>query len=254
MNKKRVLTHNYVCFAINGYKEDLLQWINKTVIFFKESGFILKRVLFDRVLNDNSRMYSYSLSRFFEYTNDNIDYKLLYPFIIHYIENAKVATTEHYGCFYNQEEEVLVIYFDETYADDNNLIEFMIKYISIVLQNTQAVSGYFYTQQNEYTYFMGGADNSMNLFKECGLRWWNLYCNKDSIIGKFRHIYKMNLLSMNHLQIKIGDKLFPDWVKENNYGEIIKISPQNWLWTINMAKQPEIAKILYNHQLLVGVD
>lgn len=159
MNKKRVLTHNYVCFAINGYKEDLLQWINKTVVFFKESGFILKRVLFDRVLNNNSRMYSYSLSRFFEYS-----------------------------------------------------------------------------------------------FKECGLRWWNLYCNKDSIIGKFRHIYKMNLLSMNHLQIKIGDKLLPDWVKENNYGGIIKISPQNWLWTINMAKQTEIAKILYNHQLLVGVD
>ena len=148
----------------------------------------------------------------------------------------------------------MVIYFDETYADDNNLIEFMIKYISIVLQNTQAVSGYFYTQQNEYTYFMGGANNSMNLFKECGLRWWNLYCNKDSIIGKFRHIYKMNLLSMNHLQIKIGDKLLPYWVKENNYGEIIKISPQNWLWTINMAKQTEIAKILYNQQLLVGVD
>ena len=65
----------------------------------------------------------------------------------------------------------------------------------------------------------------------------------------------MNLLSMNHLQIKIGDKLLPYWVKENNYGEIIKISPQNWLWTtINMAKQTEIAKILYNQQLLVGVD
>lgn len=64
----------------------------------------------------------------------------------------------------------------------------------------------------------------------------------------------MNLLSMNHLQIKIGDKLLPYWVKENNYGEIIKISPQNWLWTINMAKQTEIAKILYNQQLLVGVE
>lgn len=254
MNKGITLTHNYICFAINGYKEDLFKWINKTVILFEENGFMLKRVLFDRVVNNNSRMYSYSLSKFYEHTKDDTDYSLFYPFIIQYIENAKVASTEHYGCYYDQKEEVLVIYFDEIYAKKNNLTELMIKYISTVLQNTHAVSGYFYTQQNEYTYFLGGANSSLNLYKECGLKWWNLYNDKNNIIGKFRHLYKMNLLAMEHLQIKIGGKLFLDWVKENDYGEIIKISPENWLWTINMAKQDEIAKILYDQQLLVSVD
>lgn len=248
MNK---LTHNYICFSINGYKEDLLKWLNKTISFFEQNGLFLKRVLYDRVINNNSKFFSQSLLKFHEHIK-GMDITVLHPFIINYIENAKIASTEHYGCFYDQEEETLLIYFDESYNKNDSITKFIIKYISMILLNNHAISGYFYTQQNEYTYFMGGANCSQNLFKENGLKWWNTYNNKSFIIGKFRHIYKINLLSIEHLSIKIGNDSFREWVKKNNYGKFKKIASQNWLWIINETKQQEIAQTLFDLNLLIG--
>ena len=69
----------------------------------------------------------------------------------------------------------------------------------------------------------------------------------------YRHIYKQNILSKQHMEELFDGLSLEKWIHLNNYGIVEKIGIENWLWIIPEDKLYEIQVAFYNKRLLLGV-
>lgn len=242
----------YNCFALYGVELSLLIWIENTLVFFENENYPLKSISYDI---DRSKLGRKSIATFlkdFEYHYESLSLTLFYG------ENQKKPSTWQYGVSYDTISKSLVLFFESKIENDKKLELLFHEYFSEILQNTISHSGYSYSQEDYYDYYLGGTE-SMNLYKEDSLYFWNTFKpqNIDTFLtckNVLRHIYKENILNKEHLKNYIDGIELPLWISENSLGCLKPFGKANYLWIIPNEKIDFVAKKFLEHQLLVGVS
>ncbi|MCL2225551.1 MAG: hypothetical protein FWB96_11350 [Defluviitaleaceae bacterium] len=270
MRREDELTKHSLEFAVNGYKNNILDWLSLTIKCFEEHGFPLKSVSYDIDYNRYERK---SLKTFYKKINEDISYPTdkLYSFSVFSGVTQKYPDTWYYGCFYDEPWQELNLFFDTSFPE-KDVLAFYKNYLQVLLNNCTAWTGYSYDLPCNNAYEYGNAfDIHYNTrYKEFGGNWGHatrgVYNHLGHSVGratyeeavppgnKYRHIYKQNLLSKAHMEEKFGKMLLPEWVEKNNYGIIEKIGMENWLWIIPEDKLYELQVIFYDKGLLIGVE
>lgn len=250
------LTNLRIGFALNGYDNNILSWLELVDNFFKNSGYPLKSISYDMEYNKFERK---TLNTFRKNITEKpeLDIDKLYSSTIFTAEKQNIPVTYYYGCFFDKPSQLLILFFDSSF-NETFILDFYKKILRVLLCDRVVQGGYLFYQERHYDYPFGRSGLTQNFYKEDGNVWWMLMkpVNRLSTLSKknmYRHIYKQNVLSKQHMEELFDGLSLAEWVDENNYGCIEKIGIENWLWTIPEDKLHEIQVIFYNKCLLLGV-
>lgn len=250
------LTNLRIGFALNGYENDILSWLEIVIDVFDSFNYPLKSVSYDIDYNKFERK---TLKTFRKNIIDNLQLPIdkLYSFTVFSAEKQNIPLTYHYGCFFDVPSKLLVLFFDSSYSETRVLM-FYNKILQRLLNNKIVQSGYLFYQERHYDYPFGRSSLTQNFYNEDGNVWWMLMKpeNRLSTFSKnnmYRHIYKQNILSKQHMEEHFDGLSLEKWIHLNNYGIVEKIGIENWLWIIPEDKLYEIQVAFYNKRLLLGV-
>lgn len=70
--------------------------------------------------------------------------------------------------------------------------------------------------------------------------------------GMFRGVYETNVINIQHLERVIGGEKLAEVIKSRGWGEVKRISDENWLWKTTNHDRDEIAAHFKAEGLLVG--
>jgi len=274
MRRENELTKQSLDFAVNGYKNSVLDWLALTVDCFAAHGFPLKSVSYD--LNHN-KFERKSLKTFYKKIDEDSSYPTdkLYSFHVFSGVTQKYPDTWYYGCWYSEQWQDLTLFFDTSFPEEN-VLAFYRSYLQTLLKDNAAWTGYLYNFRCNSGYAGGFKHITLNHYKENGDNWGKairgVYNHTKGVVvgrstyeeilpdkSKYRHIYKQNLLSKAHMEENFNRGLFgkltlPEWIEKNSYGTIEKIGMENWLWTIPEEKLHDVQVHFYNKGLLIGVE
>lgn len=242
---------NYYCFVLYGVSLSLKYWLEKTILLFSENKFPLKSVSYDKDRKKLGRKSIKSFLKEFENTYES------YFITLFTGSNQKHPSTWSYGVSYDTLSEEMVFFFEDN-IQYQEICKFLDKYLSKILKNVIAHSGYSYNQIGRYDYSSGGSQD-MNLYKEDSLYFWkilkpenlNLFLDNKMIL---RHIYKENILNEAHLNIEIDDIKLCEWIKKNDLGNLKAIGKGNYFWVIPDEKIDFVTKKFFENRILVGVS
>jgi hypothetical protein len=250
------LTNLRIGFALHGYENDILSWLNMVTIFFDDNDYPLKSVSYDINYHKRERK---SLKTFYKTVQDNPRFPIdkLYSFAVFAAEKQNIPMTWHYGCDFDMPSKLLILFFDTSY-EEVNISSFYKKILQTLLKDKVVQNGYLFYQPRHYSYPLGD-DITQNFYKEDEQKWGVLMHPKnihDTLNKKnmYRHVYKQNILSKYHMEEHFDNLSLTEWIDKNNYGNLEKIGIENWLWIIPEEKLHEIQVIFYNKQLLLGVE
>jgi hypothetical protein len=249
------LTNLRIGFALHGYDNDVLSWLNMVTFFFEDSNYLLKSVSYDINYSKRERK---SLKIFYKTIQDNPAFPIckLFSFVVFTAEKQNIPITWHYGCDFDMPSKLLILFFDNSY-EEVKILSFYKKILQALLKDKVVQSGYLFYQSRHYSYPLGD-EITQNFYKEDGQKWGELTHPKNiyNTLNKknmYRHIYKQNILSKYHMEESFDKLLLAEWIDKNNYGSIEKIGIENWLWTVPEEKLHEIQVLFYNRHLLLGV-
>lgn len=251
-NKAMNNIKKYNCFALYGIELSLLIWIENTLAFFENKNYPLKSISYDINRSKLGRKNIATFLKDFDHHYESLSLTLFYG------KNLKKPSTWQYGVSYDTISKSLVLFAQSKIENDEELQLLFHQYLSEILQNTISHSGYSYYQEDYYDYYLGGTE-SMNLYKEDSLYFWNTFKpqNIDTFLNcknVLRHIYKENILNKEHLKNYIDGIELALWVSKNNLGSLKPFGSENYLWVIPNEKIDFVAKKFLEHHLLVGVS
>lgn len=251
------LTNLRIGFALNGYENDILSWLDVILDVFDSYNYPLKYVSYDI---DYSKFERKTLKTFRKNIIGDLQLHIdkLYSFTVFSAEKQNIPITYGYGCFFDMPSKVLVLFFDSSYGETNVLF-FYKEVLRCLLSDNIVQSGYLFYQKRHYDYPLGRSSLTQNFYNEDGNVWWMLMKpeNRLSTFSKnnmYRHIYKQNILSKQHLEEHFDGLTLEKWICHNNYGIVEKIGIENWLWIIPEDKLYEVQVFFYNKHLLLGVS
>ncbi|MBC1389470.1 hypothetical protein HB795_03830 [Listeria welshimeri] len=246
------LTHEKICFAIDGYINDICPWLEKVTSIFSSKGYPLKSVSYDI---NYERFERKSLKLFMERLPQQNNIDKLFSFTVYYADNQNLPATWHYGVHYDMATREVCFFFDKSYRE-NKILDFFHYAISQLLIDVKVDGGYLFYEDISY---IGGRHTTQNLYRENGQKWWEVKNprNRDiyfNLGNRYRHIYLQNILSGDHYNDTIERLPLSEWISKYSYGTLQKISEKNWLWTIPREELYDIGIVFYNKGVLLGVD
>lgn len=247
------LTHEHICFAIDGYISDIKTWLDRAIAHFGAKNYLLKSVSYDV---NHERFETKSLKLFLEKLPQEKNIDKLFSFSVFFADNQKYPDTWHYGIWYDMDSRLLCMFFDKAYGEEN-ILSFYQFAIEQLLSEKKVDGGYLFYANSEYS--LGGDRTKSNLYKENGQKWWEILNPRNRHIyfnlgNRYRHIYLQNILSQEHYDEMIDDMSLTEWINKYSCGSIQKIGMKNWLWKVPCEKLNEIGVIFYNKGVLLGVD
>ena len=251
------LTQTNIGFALHGYENDILSWLELIVNFYETNLYPLKSVSYDI---DYNKEQTKSLKTFYRTIKEDKNYPIdkLYSFTVFSGESQRYPDTWHYGCYFDKPSKGLIMFFDSSYEEEQ-ILQFYKNFLQALLKGKVVWTGYLFYEERHFAYPLGGIFLTQNFYKEDG-EIWKKFAHRLNIAetlqkkDMYRHIYKQNILSKRHLEEKFDKMLLTEWVDKNNYGVIEKIGTENWLWTVPEKKLREVQMIFYNKKLLLGVE
>ncbi|ATA90949.1 hypothetical protein CGC56_01430 [Capnocytophaga canimorsus] len=244
-------TRYFVIYGLNIKGKVLYDFSTK---FFQENKLNLSNISFEYIKDKKHTYKRLKLKNFeneFEMKINDFHFFQLYKSV-----RLKEPETINYGVFYNKEIQVLTIRFNEIYEDI--YLEFVKKYITLLANICPIKYGIGYVHSNNNTYNIGDYEN-LGLYKEEDIFSELIFDYNKELpqlyqMGKFRHIYSINLLNNSHQKNVIDNQYLFDWISTNDYGKVQKIGNQNWLWEIDTDKLDKIGKIFQEKGLLIDVS
>ena len=241
-------------FAIMGYFDEPMNWIENTVTHFEAQSFPLKSIDYGIHLNEsgNPKEVRQSLKTFHNQANHDGNY---FNITLFAGNNQKFPATWHYGLHFVPSYNLLTLFFNTAYPEEN-VWAFYRSYLQMLLSDKAVWYGYAFKYRKNSTYQQPQYGDTLGYYKENPEPWQDFIYRQDlkqyleSINYNFyRHIYPQNILSKHHLTDG-----FEEWITSNDYGVLEKIGIENWLWTVrgnNKLRDVQVA--FYDKRLLIGV-
>ncbi len=72
--------------------------------------------------------------------------------------------------------------------------------------------------------------------------------------GRFRHVFRTNILSSAHVENRVEGKEFLTWAAEGGHGKLERWKERVWVWTVPEEQRIPCARALQRNGLLIAPD